>query len=405
MPRARDHHFDSFPQHSQFKHEILRRYLETWVPRVALGRGVRGGLVLIDAFAGEGKDAVGNSGSPVHMGRVAVRNIERLKELTGRKIGLQVVAIEEDAERCGRLEAHMSPFGSSVRVLNGTLEDYLDDLLKEFVGNPMLCFFDPFGISGLDSETLRKGILEPGREILMLVDSDGAHRLIRAATAKESRRSRKLRETSVNLSLFESPEQQTVRITAERDRSNAHLHKTGTAAASHLTRAIGSDSWRAIAALPRDSQRDAVVDLFERQLAEWGARFTTRIPVRNAAGQPAYVLLHASQHQSGRSAMKEAVHGALNSGILPVEVCERLRAEMTAPEDLLARIHSRFGGSVVPWTEKAAPCLKRFLLEDTDAFPWQFYDVKARLHASGWRLAGKKLLYSIPQPPDLQRAG
>jgi three-Cys-motif partner protein len=361
-------------------------------------------MVLVDAFAGEGKDASGNSGSPVFMGRAAIASVDRLKELDGREIAFQVVAIEKNRQRFGRLRDHMAQFGPCVRVLHGTLETFLDDLLQEFRGDPMLCFLDPFGVRGLDSETMRRGVADPGREILVLIDDDGARRLIRAATAIESHRSRRLVGDAAHLSLLEDPEARAARIAAERERSNVHLRKTGRAAASHLTRAIGSDAWREIANLPSKRQRESVVALFEQQLREWGACYTTRIPIRSAAGKPAYVLLHASRRPSGRSAMKEAVQGALNSDILPEEVCDRLRRDMRTNEDLIASIRAEFGGSIVPWTDRGVRCLKDFLMEETEAFPWQCKEVKRLLDASGWRLQGRKHTYAVPLHEPLQRA-
>ena len=64
MPKARDKHFDEFEPHTLLKHAILKTYLATWAMRL-LQWGRAGDVVyFVDAFAGQGRDGVGNPGSP-----------------------------------------------------------------------------------------------------------------------------------------------------------------------------------------------------------------------------------------------------------------------------------------------------------------------------------------------------
>jgi three-Cys-motif partner protein len=71
---AHDEHFEEFPPHTRFKHLCLQFYLEAWVHKVGLGRAADDQLVMVDAFAGEGADEVGNHGSPLRMARIAAMN-------------------------------------------------------------------------------------------------------------------------------------------------------------------------------------------------------------------------------------------------------------------------------------------------------------------------------------------
>jgi three-Cys-motif partner protein len=58
---VRETHWELLP-HTQAKHEILRRYLEAWLPIMATWQGR---IVFVDGFAGPGRYSGGEPGSPL----------------------------------------------------------------------------------------------------------------------------------------------------------------------------------------------------------------------------------------------------------------------------------------------------------------------------------------------------
>jgi hypothetical protein len=263
----------------------------------------------------------------------------------------------------------------------------------------MLFFLDPYGVKGLDADVARRALDAPAREIFMLVDDDGAHRLLSAATKLESRRVSQNRVQASVLDLFEDNESRRKALEMEAVRSQTHLKRTGAGSAKHLTRALGNDNWRALATL-RDpaAVRDRFVAMFEEIMHEAGATYTTRIPVRSEGGAPKYVLLHASRARHGRSTMKCEVQRALKQCDLPEGVVAQMRQDMEGDMMLaLAQIRNVYAGREVLWREGAPASLREYALQETGLFPWQLDELETRLNAVGCRLPGKTKQYRFPR--------
>src|SRR5437667_11563413 len=83
--------------HTRAKHEILRRYLQAWLP-IMTNRNEH--VVIIDGFAGPGEYIGGESGSPL----IAVDTFLNHTYAKIREKKVTVLFIEEDARRCEYLE-------------------------------------------------------------------------------------------------------------------------------------------------------------------------------------------------------------------------------------------------------------------------------------------------------------
>ncbi len=83
--------------HTGAKHEILRRYLDAWIPILSLGKFPK--LVYIDGFAGPGRYAEGEHGSPI----LAIKAV--LAQRVAITAELEFFFVEKEADRSTVLEA------------------------------------------------------------------------------------------------------------------------------------------------------------------------------------------------------------------------------------------------------------------------------------------------------------
>ncbi|MFH1661797.1 MAG: three-Cys-motif partner protein TcmP [Candidatus Falkowbacteria bacterium] len=132
--------------HTNTKHEILKRYLQRWLP--ILGTFNKG-LFYIDGFAGPGVYTNGEKGSPIIAIKTAIDLIkeERLKTT------LYCLFIEKDPERCKILEREINqidiPKQIKIKIKNKDFLSSMDDVLNNRLIKvlPTLIFIDPFGFS------------------------------------------------------------------------------------------------------------------------------------------------------------------------------------------------------------------------------------------------------------------
>jgi three-Cys-motif partner protein len=143
--------------HTQAKHLILKRHLDAWLP-IMVRSNTR--LLFIDGFAGPGRYAGGEDGSPIIALKAAVLN--RRFQGSPPRCAVQLVFIEEDVERVDALRqetnaftiAHSLPAWITYNVEHAEFRSYLtselDRLAHEGMRAPsMFAFIDPFGYSGV----------------------------------------------------------------------------------------------------------------------------------------------------------------------------------------------------------------------------------------------------------------
>ena len=85
--------------HTEAKHEILKKYLDAWIPILAKGHGR---VIFIDGFAGPGEYVEGEDGSPI----IAINSVINHKI----KITSEVcfLFIEKDKDRCDFLSKKLA---------------------------------------------------------------------------------------------------------------------------------------------------------------------------------------------------------------------------------------------------------------------------------------------------------
>lgn len=145
--------------HTKVKHEILSKYLESWVN--VLGKGWKK-VCYFDCFAGRGKYEDGTEGSPI----IALKTISNLKQ--NRKHIKDVVCtfIEKDRSNYDNLcevvneELSRNPNEySSINVMPPINDEFVNVAYEITSGPnkiaPSFFFIDPFGFSGIPFETIK----------------------------------------------------------------------------------------------------------------------------------------------------------------------------------------------------------------------------------------------------------
>ena len=120
------------------KHGILGRYLRVFCSKTGL-RSPDHRVIYLDGYAGPGMYDNGDPGSPA----LAVTTAERLadcRELYG-------IYVENNPTLAHELEARLGKTGHQHIVLQGTIEDHLEEVLATIgKDQPLFAFFDPFGL-------------------------------------------------------------------------------------------------------------------------------------------------------------------------------------------------------------------------------------------------------------------
>ena len=378
-----DDHFVRFEGHTLLKHRILRAYLSAWAFKLLQGRNEQ--VYFIDAFAGEGRDHEGNPGSPLIAAKIASEVAGKIAPEHPRQ-RLFVFAIENLAKRHDRLKACLTPFGPDhpghVEVRLGELPAFIDEIVAKARDAAALYFLDPFGIKGLDATTYPKALRGPQNEIFALFADMGASRLYGLVTAESFDLEERLRSIRDVPSLFpemgQAEEEVVTRDALEHQRA---LDYSQGPSRHHLTTALGGDHWMAELEGQPPHKRGAIfLALFIQKLFQSGARFVLSLPMRNEQGARIYSLVYATKSEAGLLAMKDAVSSGLNRGLLPQEVVDRIREDLTAPiEDIVQLLGLKFAGRAVSWSQE----VRRAILTMTPAFNFQTDAIQARLNELG----------------------
>ena len=166
--------------HSRAKHEILKRYMQAWVP--ILGQSEFPELVYIDGFAGPGRYSKGEDGSPIIALNVALENQARIKS---KMTFLFVERRKDRAEMLGKvLEDIEIPQRFSATVAgDSTFEEAVTNFLDIRTKNrqllpPTFAFIDPFGWSGVPFELVRRILSFRSCEVLVTFMYEEINRFI-----------------------------------------------------------------------------------------------------------------------------------------------------------------------------------------------------------------------------------
>jgi three-Cys-motif partner protein len=265
LPNIREPVWEIDP-HTQSKHDILRHYLNRWLP--ILGKRSQT-MNYIDAFAGPGVYKGGQPGSPVIAVETARDHVMRPK---GR---VNFLFIEKDAERARILREQLGerfPSGTlppswDYKVEVGEFASVIEQGLDEIEARgthlaPTLAFLDPFGFSGWDlpMRTISRVLSAPRCEVFVTFMAGFASRFPEVVPPET------------------------------------------------LNRLFGDDSWKGVVPLSGQARTDFLLDRYESGLKSLaGARYTRSFEMKSSDGRILYDLVFATKHLKGLEAMKEAM--------------------------------------------------------------------------------------------------
>jgi three-Cys-motif partner protein len=248
--------------HTRAKHEILRRYLQAWIPILTR---YHERVVFIDGFAGPGVYEGREPGSPIIALQAAVEHQQRIP---GEMVFL---FIENDHARATSLSGEVTkvtrPDRFRARVEPGSCAPVLTGMLDRVEASgrglaPTFAFLDPFGFSHTPFELVARILRNPRCEVLLTFMYE-----------------------EINRFLTYEPE------------------------APHFDELFGTQRWRDIPRLVRPVDRQvALRELYRQQLLEGAhARYVHAFEMRNADNRVDYFLFFATNNVLGLRKMKEAM--------------------------------------------------------------------------------------------------
>lgn len=173
-------------QHTEAKHEILRRYLSAWFP--ILGK-YNNNIVYIDGFSGPGRYEGGQPGSPLIALDVAISHIDKLTS----KVTFWF--IDERTDRIEHLKSELSnkkiPNHFNVNPEVGKFHEKFVSIkssieLGDKRPNPTFAFLDPFGFAGIPFSIIKKLLSYKRCEVLITFMVNAVNRFIEMPGIQES---------------------------------------------------------------------------------------------------------------------------------------------------------------------------------------------------------------------------
>ena len=319
----------SMDDHTRAKHEILRRYLQAWLP-IMTNRNEH--VVIIDGFAGPGEYIGGESGSPL----IAVDTFLNHTYAQIREKKVTFLFIEEDARRCEYLERlleirkqeHLFPQQATYQVIQSTFDETMTGLLTSLEEQglriaPTFAFIDPFGYSDTPMTIISRLMRYYGCEVLITFMYEEINRFLTAD--------------------YRTKEQQYDTL-------------------------FGTQAWRQIATTSTDNKdrMRRLHDLYRDQLRTvGGAKYVRSFRMLNKHNTTDYFLFFGTNHPSGLRAMKDAMWAVDQSGTYQFsDFTDQKQLLLFQPEpdySLLKRmLLTRFEGETVSIEE-----IDSFVLEET----------------------------------------
>jgi len=179
-------------RHTAAKHQILRRYLDAWIPIMAYGLGRQ--LILIDGFAGPGRYTKNEPGSPIQMMQAFTDHKQR--DTIEKAAQLTWVFIERKVDRAEHLEEEVDdlrkqlPIGWLAEVRHGDFADEMAPLAKRIgAANPIpptFLFIDPFGYAEPNLELSAQVLGYPHCEVLIFVPIENIARFITEGNVQDA---------------------------------------------------------------------------------------------------------------------------------------------------------------------------------------------------------------------------
>lgn len=166
--------------HTRAKHEILKRYLQAWIPILTAGRFPE--VMYIDGFAGPGRYSKGEEGSPVIALRAALEQQGWIQS------GIHFLFIENDRDSARILKEVVGNINVldrfRVRVVGGqTFATAFGNLVDSYERKgetlpPIFAFIDPFGWKGVPFSIIEEIMGHQSCEVLITFMYEEINRFI-----------------------------------------------------------------------------------------------------------------------------------------------------------------------------------------------------------------------------------
>lgn len=300
--------------HTQAKHDILRKYLNAWIPKITkYNRRV----LFCDGFAGPGVYKNGEDGSPL----IAIKTL--INHAHFPKINAEIVFlfIEKNRDRLACLEQKINsielPKNVKCYTFGGFYEKVFGQILNDIESKdirlaPTLLFVDPFGVSGIPLSLIKRFMNYQKCEVFINIMTSWIARFI------------------------ETPEFE-----------------------PHCQELFGCDDWRNAMMLPEEEQRiEALCQLYEARLTNTingaGAKYVRKFTMKNEHGRRIYDLFFATKSPHGIDAMKDVMWKVDPSGHYSFSDATNPNQEVlfTSTPDwskLYVRLCQKFHGQKVSW--------------------------------------------------------
>jgi three-Cys-motif partner protein len=312
--------------HTAAKHEILRRYLGAWYPKLA-NQGFHGRLVFLDGFCGPGIYKGSEKGSPI----IALETlVDHAAFSKWSKTEFLFVFFDDDSRRVDRLDEVLVDFwaarGGQPKNVNVITEhqDFASgaESILASLGDkklaPTFAFIDPFGVKGVPMQLIAQLLAFDRCEVFFNF----------------------IYETGVCRWLDELPQ--------------------------HMDDLFGTPDWSAASGLSGEARKTHLMELYRAQLGSV-AKFKYRqaFEMVNSRGRTAYYLIYGTRSIDGLKAMKYAMWKVDPSG--GVRFSDRLAGQNVLFEEdhlvagpLRTAIVEEFAGQTV-----TVDAVEHFVLAET----------------------------------------
>src|SRR5579884_563507 len=156
--------------HTRAKHDILRRYLRAWIP-ILTQEGGFPNILYIDGFAGPGRYAGGEDGSPIIAVKSALEHKARIKS------NILFLFVEKEKDRAAVLRKCLTelpiPRNFQIEIAaDKKFAEAFEELKQFFLAKtrklpPTFAFIDPFGWTGAPFDIVRFILSQSNCEIFV----------------------------------------------------------------------------------------------------------------------------------------------------------------------------------------------------------------------------------------------
>lgn len=298
--------------HTEAKHEILRKYLDAWLPKITR---YNNRVIICDGFAGPGRYSNGENGSPV----IAIEAFSEHSYRMKMNAKVMYIFIEADPERFSSLQSIIGEMdlpksvdatfiNEEYEVAFGQILDYMDQ--REYSLAPTFAFIDPFGIKGVPLNIIERLMQHPSCEVFITFMLSALQRFV---TRPE----------------FEA----------------------------HSDRLFGCEDWRRAKDLVGHEREVFFRELYQRQLETVvSAKYVRFFTMKNERNRTIYDLFFATNHEKGIDAMKDSMWKVDQTGAFSFSDATDPEQETLFSNDpdwdqLFQILQSQFGGQTKTWAE------------------------------------------------------